>query len=110
MCIRDSSYHHPDFTKLTPQQMRDELDNTERVIQQILGPQASTRPYVRLPYGASNPQVISTVVSHGYLPIYWSIDSYDSHGKRRTPAEIAEMVDKMCIRDSPTSASRQRCL
>lgn len=91
--IANHSYDHPDFTKLRPQQMRNELDKTERVIQKILGPQASTRPYVRLPYGASNKQVISTVVSHGYLPIHWSIDSYDSHGKRRTPVEIAELVN-----------------
>lgn len=102
--IANHSYSHPDFTKLTPQEMRDELDKTERVIKDILGEQATTRPYVRLPYGASNRQVIETVVSHGYLPIHWTIDSYDSHGKRRSPTEIADIVDNQLTEEQVPGA------
>lgn len=91
--LGNHSYHHPDFRTLTPAQMRRELERTELVVQKAIGDSATTRPYVRLPYGSHNRQVVETMIAAGYIPIQWSIDSYDSHGKPLTSVEIANKVN-----------------
>jgi peptidoglycan-N-acetylmuramic acid deacetylase len=90
--LANHSYTHPDFTTLTPDQIRQELDLTEATIRELTDGMATTRPYFRFPYGTSSPEAVDTVVAHGYLPVHWTLDTLDSVGEHKTADEIAERV------------------
>lgn len=88
--IGNHSFNHPDFRKIDEATQREELDSTEALMQETAG--ATTRPFFRPPYGAYNKQVLQTVESEGYLPIYWTFDSLDSVGEPKSPAFLADRI------------------
>ncbi len=88
--LASHSNSHPDFRLLNNEQIAHELAETEHQVSQVSG--ATTRPYVRLPYGAYDDRVLTRVVEQGYLPIHWSIDSRDAVG---TPRSVTEMVQNI---------------
>ena len=69
--VANHSWSHPNFTKLSPDQIKQEVEQTQAALEQITG----QRPLmVRPPYGAVN----QTVMNAMNLPaIYWSVDSLD---------------------------------
>lgn len=73
--IANHSYSHPDFTTFSNQQILDELARTEQSVLRVTG--KSSKPYMRMPFGARNSRVTDTVVSAGYRSIYWTLDSGD---------------------------------
>lgn len=90
------SLTHPDFRKLSDEQMRHELLTTERLLNLTSG--ATTRPFFRPPYGEYNDRVLLTSLEEGFLPVYWSLDSLDSVGASKTPRFL---FDRMTARLSP---------
>ncbi|RNF39478.1 polysaccharide deacetylase family protein [Planococcus salinus] len=77
--IGNHSYSHPDFTKLTATQIKNELNKTETAIKNITG--KTTKPIFRAPYGASNTNVLKAVGDTGYThTIQWNIDTVDWKG------------------------------
>ncbi|MEX2355981.1 MAG: polysaccharide deacetylase family protein [Thermaerobacterales bacterium] len=66
---------HPDFTALSQENMKQELNENARVVEDITG----FRPRLfRPPFGAYNERVLSVVEDElGYTTIQWSIDSLD---------------------------------
>ena len=82
--VANHSWSHPDFTKLTPDQIKQEVEQTQATLEQITG----QRPLmVRPPYGAVN----QTVMNAMNLPaIYWSVDSLD--WKTRDPKAILNVI------------------
>jgi peptidoglycan/xylan/chitin deacetylase (PgdA/CDA1 family) len=92
--LANHSYSHSDFTMLTPDEMRQELDLTETTVRELTDGMATTRPYFRFPYGASSPEAVDTVVAHGYLPVHWTLDTLDSVGGHKTAEEIVERVNE----------------
>ncbi len=88
--IANHSYTHADFTTLSEAAMIEELEATERLLQQVAG--TSTRPYFRPPYGAYSEQVLLTTIEQGYMPIYWTLDSLDSVGEPKTPDFLVERI------------------
>lgn len=82
--VANHSWSHPNFTKLTPVQIKQEVEKTQAALEQITG----QRPLmVRPPYGAVN----QTVMNAMNLPaIYWSVDSLD--WKTRDPKAILEVI------------------
>lgn len=81
--IGNHSYNHPDFTKITADQMRTQLSRTETIVRNIFG--RSTKPYFRAPYGATNSTVLRTVGDAGYTyTFHWSIDTLDWTGNSAT--------------------------
>ncbi|HEU5011750.1 MAG TPA: polysaccharide deacetylase family protein [Roseiflexaceae bacterium] len=88
--IGNHSFNHPDFRKIDDATQREELDSTEALMQETSG--ATTRPFFRPPFGAYNKQVLQTVESEGYLPIYWTFDSLDSVGEPKSPAFLLERI------------------
>lgn len=69
--IGNHSYTHPYFTQISAAQMRNELQRTETLIQQLTG--RTTKPYFRPPYGAYNSSVLQTVGDAGYTrTIMWT--------------------------------------
>lgn len=73
--ISNHSYTHSDFTTLSDQQTIDEMDKTDQAILRVTG--KSSKPYMRMPFGARNSRVLGTVSSAGYRSIYWTLDSGD---------------------------------
>ncbi len=88
--IGNHSFNHPDFRKLDDATQRKEVDSTEQLMQETSG--ATTRPFFRPPYGAYNKQVLQTVESEGFLPIYWTFDSLDSVGETKSPEFLFERI------------------
>jgi len=73
--ISNHSYTHADLTTLSNQQIIDEMQKTEQAILRVTG--KSSKPYMRMPFGARNSRVMDTVTSLGYRSIYWTLDSGD---------------------------------
>lgn len=69
--IGNHSYDHPDFYNLTAAEILDEIDQTNRVLYDIVG----TRPIlVRAPYGNVNQKIAEKI---GRACIQWTVDSED---------------------------------
>ncbi len=77
--IGNHSWSHPDFRKLTREQIIKELTSTENICVKLTG--ESTKPYFRPPYSYRNGQSIRVAYELGYTHILWSIDSYDWRDK-----------------------------
>jgi peptidoglycan-N-acetylmuramic acid deacetylase len=88
--IANHTRSHPDLRHLNDDSIRQELADTEALMQQIAG--ASTRPFFRPPFGAYDERVLRIVEAEGYLPIYWTLDSLDSVGEPKTPEFLLERV------------------
>jgi peptidoglycan/xylan/chitin deacetylase (PgdA/CDA1 family) len=81
---------HPDLRKLDDEAIRQELAETEALLQETAG--VSTRPFFRPPYGAYDARVLRVVEAEGYLPVYWTLDSLDSVGEPKSPEFLIERV------------------
>ncbi len=68
------SVSHPDFTKLSAEQVREELLENKKMIKDITGFEAEL---FRPPFGAYNNQLIQICSELDIYPIQWSIDSLD---------------------------------
>ena len=68
---------HPDMTKLSKSQIRDELTINIKLIEELTG---FTPKLFRPPYGAYNNTLIDVCDEVGVMPIQWSVDSLDWKG------------------------------
>ena len=84
------SLSHPDLTKVDDMRIRRELLETERLLQHTTG--RSSRPFFRPPYGAYNNRVLLAAESLGFLPIYWTLDSLDSVGPKKSAHFLFQRV------------------
>ena len=73
--LANHSYTHPDFTKITDAAVLDELARTDALVQRISG--QSTKPWMRMPFGARNSHTIDVVTQAGYTSVFWTLDSGD---------------------------------
>ena len=69
------SYSNPDFTKMEGAAILSELVRTDQAVQRVTG--VSTKPWMRMPFGARDSRVIDIVSSAGYSSIFWTLDSGD---------------------------------
>ncbi|MEG1500161.1 MAG: polysaccharide deacetylase family protein [Clostridia bacterium] len=85
--IGTHSNTHPDFTKLSESQMRQELETSVAMIKKITNKNVEL---FRPPYGAYNNSVINVSQSLNLKPIQWDVDSLDWKGI--SAKEITERV------------------
>ena len=71
--IGNHTFTHPDLTKLTEQQVRDEIVRTG----DLLSPFLTGHKLFRPPYGAHNPTVDRVVRELDYHMMLWNVDSED---------------------------------
>jgi peptidoglycan-N-acetylglucosamine deacetylase len=71
--VCNHTYGHPQLTKLTAAQVKQELVRTER----ILGTALKSPKLFRPPYGAHNATVDSVTSNLGYRTIIWNVDTVD---------------------------------
>ncbi len=88
--LGNHSWDHPAFTKLSDDQIGDQLRRTEAAIQAVTG--KSTFPYFRPPLGDRDPRVLRAIGNQGYFSVYWTLDSRDSVDKGITAAQIRDRV------------------
>lgn len=87
--IGNHSWNHPDFSKLSLDEVKQEISQTEELFQQLL---QISPTFVRPPFGAMNDQLRQYIQQSPYTVIHWSIDTKDWTEK---PAEeIMEVVRK----------------
>jgi peptidoglycan/xylan/chitin deacetylase (PgdA/CDA1 family) len=74
--IANHSWSHRDFSQLSDQEIRTEMERTESAIGYIAG--VSTKPFWRAPFGSRDARILSAVREGGWpYHIYWSADSGD---------------------------------
>jgi peptidoglycan/xylan/chitin deacetylase (PgdA/CDA1 family) len=73
--IFNHSYAHPDYTHISADEIKTDLQKMDDVLFQIAG--IRTRPYFRAPFGYRNEMVKQAAAEIGFQHIYWSVDSID---------------------------------
>ncbi|GAA0762961.1 MULTISPECIES: polysaccharide deacetylase family protein [Clostridium] len=72
--IGNHSYIHPMFTKIDENRMKEELEKTDKIIEETIG----IKPKLfRFPSGDYNKKAFDYVSSKGYKCIQWDVDSVD---------------------------------
>ncbi len=89
--IGNHSYTHPDFTGLSDEKMRSEIERTAAALVELGAP--DPQPLFRAPYGALDKRVLSVLAGEGYVSVYWTIDTLDWKPER-TPEQIRNVVLK----------------
>lgn len=92
MEVANHSWSHPDFTTLSDEEIKDELNRTDALLAKYTG--ESTKPLMRFPYGARNAHTSALVNSMGYRSVYWTIDSLDSVGQPKTAQFLIDRITK----------------
>lgn len=82
--IGNHSWDHQDLTKLSPEQVKAEIDDTSAAVKDVLGQGTKT---MRPPYGATNDIVRSCLE---LPPVMWTVDTYDWQNKN--PSTILENI------------------
>jgi len=94
--VHNHSWSHPDFTKISNDEIASELFKADDAISSVTG--TATKPYWRPPFGERDDRVLTTAADEGYKSIYWTIDSLDSVGE---PKDAAFVLDRVL---SPSNA------
>jgi peptidoglycan/xylan/chitin deacetylase (PgdA/CDA1 family) len=88
--IHNHSWSHPEFTKISDDKIAEELERTDWAIRDATG--KSTKPYWRPPFGDRDNRVLRTAAQTGYQSIYWTLDSLDSVGDKKSPEFIVSRI------------------
>ena len=86
--VGSHSYNHPDMTKLSSEQVRQELVSTNEKIQSLIG---QTPTLFRPPYGAYDNKLIQQLQDLGMKGIQWDVDTLDWKGY--TPSQVIQRVN-----------------
>ncbi|MBC5636149.1 delta-lactam-biosynthetic de-N-acetylase [Ornithinibacillus hominis] len=73
--VGNHSYHHPDFTILTKEVMKRELETLEEAVAKIS--KQDDIKYVRPPKGMFNQQTLEWANDLGYIHVFWSLAIID---------------------------------
>jgi peptidoglycan/xylan/chitin deacetylase (PgdA/CDA1 family) len=74
--LGNHSYTHPDFRKLTPSQMQDEIRRTEAAFEPYTS--QDPRPFFRPPEGGYDAETLAVVGALGYRwTVLWDVDTID---------------------------------
>ena len=89
--VLNHSYHHNEMTKLTEEEMAEEIETTDKAIEAIIGKKPSI---LRTPYGDTDERVVKVASKAGQKIVLWSIDTLDwSHNdSNRTVKNVVENV------------------
>jgi peptidoglycan/xylan/chitin deacetylase (PgdA/CDA1 family) len=97
--IYNHSDTHPRFTKLTDEQIRNELMAVENVVQQRIG--KTTRPYWRPPYGDRDKRVRRVAAAAGFRSVFWTVDALDwEKGPPSAPQAVFARVCEKPFKES----------
>ncbi len=89
--LGNHSYLHPHMTKITPAQMRVELQKTQDIMYRLTGKQGV---WFRPPYGESNPTLVATAARMGLHTLTWNIETGDPDRHCTAPRIIRAVLDR----------------
>lgn len=75
--VGNHSYNHPSFGKLSVNEFRNQILQTENIISAVAGYKPRL---IRPPYGEISEQQLQWAKKHGYKLINWNVDSLDWRG------------------------------
>ncbi len=88
--VANHSQTHPDFRQLDDAAIASELHRMAQAFFDTTG--IWPAPYFRPPFGAYDERVLRTVITNGYLPIFWTLDSLDSVGETKSADFIVDRL------------------
>ena len=88
--VGNHTYSHPRLPELDEAALQDEVLRAEQILCDLSG--QTTRPFLRPPYGSRNTAVLDWLAQHGYISIYWTLDSLDSIPPAKTAAYLVDRV------------------
>lgn len=88
--VYNHSWSHPEFTSLSVEAIREELERTDWAIRDLTG--KPTKPYWRPPFGDRDTRVLRVAADTGYQSIYWTLDCWDSIGEKKDARFIRQRV------------------
>lgn len=94
--IGNHSYTHPHLTTLSEAQIREEIQKTETVVADYLGPNKIFRP----PYGEHNEIVDRVATALGYRLIFWNVDTLDYDQRYQPDKWVQHGIDQIRARDA----------
>ncbi|HSH03018.1 MAG TPA: polysaccharide deacetylase family protein, partial [Anaerolineae bacterium] len=68
--LANHTYSHANMRDMTPEQVAQELNDTERIVQNLTG--QSTKPWFRPPFGSRSPESIQTTYDQGWTTLIWT--------------------------------------
>lgn len=69
--IGNHSYSHPDFTTMSKEEMKKELDQLEKVVAEVSDQKKTT--YLRPPRGTFDENTLEWATEFGYVHVFWSL-------------------------------------
>jgi peptidoglycan/xylan/chitin deacetylase (PgdA/CDA1 family) len=75
--LGNHTYSHPKLSSLPDDSIIEEVKRTEQAMLRVLNDATPITPYVRPPYGDRDERVVHLLLSAGYIPTYWAVDSLD---------------------------------
>ncbi len=93
--VGNHSYHHPDFTKLSKQKMKEELDKLQTAVAKISD--QKTMQYVRPPKGTFTEQSIKWANELGYIHMFWSLAFVDwnTNSQKGWQSAYQQVIDQV---------------
>lgn len=73
--IYNHTYDNLKFSTLTPTEVQAQLQAADDLIRSVTN--ATTKPYARIPSGASTPEAITAMRAAGYCGLTWTVDGLD---------------------------------
>jgi peptidoglycan-N-acetylglucosamine deacetylase len=89
--IGNHTYTHPNLIFCSPTQVLAQLQGCDRVLTATVGEHSKL---FRPPFGGRRPDVLRAARAQGFLPVMWSVSSYDWNGgpPERIEAKIARQI------------------
>ncbi|UOF88625.1 polysaccharide deacetylase family protein [Fodinisporobacter ferrooxydans] len=75
--IGNHTWNHPDLKRLSPIQIRNEIEKTDELLQSLVGYKPAL---FRPPYGSTSKAILQEIGGMGYKVIDWSVDTRDWAG------------------------------
>ncbi len=100
--IGNHSVSHPDFRLISDEQIGAELDGMADALYAVAGVRPA--PYMRPPFGSYDERVLKVIIAHGYLPIFWTLDSLDSFGEVKSADYLFDRLTNTLSADKRTGA------
>ena len=88
--IGNHTYDHKDLRKLSNSAIAEEFTKMNALVKNATG--LDTAALARPPYGGRDARVLKLMHENGYVPIYWSVDSWDAFKTGITSTEIKNRV------------------
>jgi len=103
--VGNHTFTHPDMTKLTERQIKDELNRTA----DLIGDADRGVKLFRPPYGAHNSLVDQVVADLGYRTLFWTTDSRDWVPSFRANEWVEEVVSQIQARRQSVILAHDTC-